>query len=404
MSQVIQKTRLNRFHAISSYVHSMHVLLAAGTVIAPAVALIADPPPVFMWVGMMLAVLYISIGASLLVVAEYNPYHRLTRWLYTPKARKIMRLGVFIAALIAMTLASVTNLPLIATAVPLAWALTAVCYGSFWNGVVRLFIVTISIGLASLLIHTVIGDEWEPLALVIAALLALGILGQDSIYILAIQLDDLRTREAERAIITERQRFASDLHDIQGQHLSLITVESELVMRLIERAEYSAAAHHADRIHSITIEALDEMHRVVYANREVHLDDEITNAIRVLRSAGISVNRDTKHVQDLSNEVDNLLGLTVRESITNILKHTQAQTCLISTQQERRNGKDGIVLIVADSGNKPTPLTSADVSSGTGLKTLTERYHRLGGTLYFIVQDNGSRLTGWLPYLNGDME
>ena len=381
MSQVIQKTRLNRFHAISSYVHSMHVLLAVGTLIAPAVALIADPPPVFMWVGMMLAVLYISIGASLLVVAEYNPYHRLTRWLYTPKARKIMRLGVFIAALIAMILASVTNLPLIATAVPL-----------------------VSIGLASLLIHTVIGDEWEPLALVIAALLALGILGQDSIYILAIQLDDLRTREAERAIITERQRFASDLHDIQGQHLSLITVESELVMRLIERAEYSAAAHHADRIHSITIEALDEMHRVVYANREVHLDDEITNAIRVLRSAGISVNRDTKHVQDLSNEVDNLLGLTVRESITNILKHTQAQTCLISTQQERRNGKDGIVLIVADSGNKPTPLTSADVSSGTGLKTLTERYHRLGGTLYFIVQDNGSRLTGWLPYLNGDME
>ena len=233
MSQVIQKTRLNRFHAISSYVHSMHVLLAAGTVIAPAVALIADPPPVFMWVGMMFAVLYISIGASLLVVAEYNPYHRLTRWLYTPKARKSMRLGVFIAALIAMILASVTNLPLIATAVPLAWALTAVCYGSFWNGVVRLFIVTVSIGLASLLIHTVIGDGWEPLALVIAALLALGILGQDSIYILAIQLDDLRTREAERAIITERQRFANDLHDIQGQHLSLITVESELVLRLI---------------------------------------------------------------------------------------------------------------------------------------------------------------------------
>ena len=263
--------------------------------------------------------------------------------------------------------------------------------------------MTVSIGLASLLIYTVIGDEWEPLVLVIAALLALGILGQDSIYILAIQLDDLRTREAERAIITERQRFASDLHDIQGQHLSLITVESELVMRLIERAEYSAAVHHADRIHSITIEALDEMHRVVYANREVHLDDEITNAIRVLRSAGISVNRDTKHVQDLSNEVDNLLGLTVRESITNILKHTQAQTCLISTQQERRNGKEGIVLIVADSGNKLTS-TSADVNSGTGLKTLTERYHRLGGTLYFMIQDNGSRLTGWLPSLNGDME
>ena len=62
MSQVIQKTRLNRFHAISSYVHSMHVLLAVGTLIAPAVALIADPPPVFMWVGMMLAVLYISMA------------------------------------------------------------------------------------------------------------------------------------------------------------------------------------------------------------------------------------------------------------------------------------------------------------------------------------------------------
>ncbi|WP_185173839.1 sensor histidine kinase [Rothia nasimurium] len=304
-------------------------------------------------------------------------------------------------ALVIIAMVPATGSLAVAVIVPLAWALTAACYGMFWNGIVRLFLTTISIGLASWVISTVRSDNWEPLILLIAALLALGVLGQDSIYILALELDDLRTREAERAIITERQRFASDLHDIQGQHLSLITVEAELVSRLIERAEYPAAIYHAGRVQTIALEALDEMHQVVYANREVHLDDEITKANRVLQSAGISITQEIKDISELSSEADRLLGLTVREGVTNILKHTQAQACSILIQQEHRNGQDGISLIVTDSDASGTPMpTFANVESGTGLQMLTKRYRKLGGTLEFI-QDGGGQLVGWIPNMNG---
>lgn len=393
-----QKTGLNHFRAISTYVRSTHVLLAIGTIVAPAIFFAVESPPILTGASMLLAALCISFGASLLVAAEFNPYHRLTRWLYSPKMRELMRFWVVLMALIVIVVVPATSSFTTAAVIPLAWALTAACYGMFWDGITRLFLATIGIGVASWIIATVRSDQWEPLTLLIATLLALGVLGQDSIYILALELDDLRTREAERAVITERQRFASDLHDIQGQHLSLITVEAELVSRLIDRAEYSAAVYHANRVQTIALEALEEMHRVVYANREVYLDDEIIKAIRVLQSAGISINQDTKDIPEFSKDVDRLLGLTVREGVTNILKHTQAQTCSISVQRERRSGQDGISLIVADSGVSDISMTvSANTESGTGLKMLNRRYRKLGGTLEFVQNGDGGQLTGWIP-------
>lgn len=391
----------DRFRVMSAYVHTTHVLLAIGTIVAPAAAFTLEPRPVFVMAGAMLAALAVSLVAALLVAAEFAPHHRVVRWLRDRRAREWTRVGVLMAVLLVAALVPASSRPSVAIVVPAAWALTAVSGGAFWTGLVRLLAATVTLALESCVVNGVSGTGWEPLTVVVAALLALGVLGQDSIYTLAIELDDLRTREAERAVITERRRFASDLHDIQGQHLGLIAVEAELVSRLIDRADYSAAARHADRVQDIASEALEEMHRVVHANREVRLDDEIANAVRVLQSAGIAVDRQTMDVSGLDDETDRLLGLTIREGITNILKHTQAQTCSISIRQERRHRRDGIAVILADAGSGEAPIIVTDASAGTGLTTLAERYRRLGGALDF-TQDDGGRLTGWLPTTDGN--
>ncbi|MFG3421077.1 sensor histidine kinase [Micromonospora sp. NPDC048063] len=400
----------DRFRAIASYVHATHVILVLGTVTAPAVAFVVEPrPPIVVSLAMLSAVL-VGIGASLLVAAEFVPHHRFTRWLRNPRARAWASAGALASALAVAALVPVTGHPVTAAAVPLAWALRAVSGGSFWSGIIRLLVATIASGLVMFAVDTASGHDWEPLTLIVAALLALGLLGQDSIYALAIELDDLRSREAERAVITERKRFAGDLHDIQGQHLGLITVEAELVSRLIERGEYLAAAQHAERVQAITLDALEEMHRVVHANREVRLDEEIANAVRVLLAAGITAQRDTTGISGIDDETDRLLGLTVREAITNILKHTRASTCTITTRQEHRSGRSGVALIVTDSGPSSAPSASVFSSapheqSGTGLQTLCERYRGLDGELEFAA-DDGGRLVGWLPVshamANGD--
>ncbi|WP_058235391.1 sensor histidine kinase [Devriesea agamarum] len=415
----------DRFRAIFAYVHLTHILLALGTLIAPAISFIQAPRPAAVVIPAILASVCVSAGASFLVIAEFAPHHRGVRWLRGPAVRRALRIAVLLMTLTVITLVPASKSPTVAVAIPLTWALSAICTGPFWSGIVRLFAVTLATGLATFVIDMAQGHSWDGLTLLVAALIALGVIGQDSIYILLIELDDLRTLEAERAVITERKRFAGDLHDIQGQHLGLITVEAELVSRLIDRADYAAAAQHAERIQAITLDALDEMHRLVHANREVRLDEEIANAVRVLRSAGIEVTRDTIGISGLDDDTDRLLGLSVREGITNILKHTQAHSCSLSVRQQPRHRRAGIALVVTDSGpgaavaksqpaylkparyragqsSEATQPPAAGRPSGAGLIMLAERYRAMGGTLDF-TQERGGRLSCWLPLPMGDV-
>ncbi|WP_307480114.1 sensor histidine kinase [Microbacterium trichothecenolyticum] len=386
--------------AISLYVHATHVILAVATVALPTAAFIVDPRPFAMVGPGAVSAIIVGAGGAFLVAATFAPHHRLARWLQRPGATTGLRLAVLAAAVVVEALLPPASPPHLAEAVPIAWALLAVTGGFSRRGMARLLASAVGIGIVTWTVDFVVGRDWEAVTLIVAALLTLGVFGQDVVYTLAIELDDLRTREAERAVLTERRRFAGDLHDIQGQHLGLITVESELVRRLIARGDYAAAAAHAERVQSITIEALDEMHRVVHANREVRLDEEIANAMRVLRSAGISARRNTADVSSLDDETDRLLGLTVREAITNVLKHTRARTCSIEARYERRQGREGVSLVVVDAPSSARPIPSTGgMSSGTGLKTLAERYRRRGGTFAFD-QSDGGRLVGWLPLAN----
>jgi two-component system sensor histidine kinase DesK len=388
----------DRFRPITMYVTSTYVILGVGTLVAPAVAFVMEPRSALVTSSAMLAAALVGVGASLLVAAEFAPHHRFTGWLRRSRATALTAAVVLLSAVVVATLVPDTGHSVTAAAVPLTWALRAVSGGSFWSGIVRLLIATVVVGLGMLVVVAASSQAWDQLTLVAAALIALGILVQDSIYALAIELDDLRSREAERAVMLERKRFAGDLHDIQGQHLSLIAVEAELVSRLIDRGDHSAAAEHAERVQAITLEALEEMYRVVHANREVRIDDEIANAVRVLQAAGITTQRDTAGLVGIDDDVDRLLGLTVREAVTNILKHTWATRCFITTRQESRGARIGIALLVTDSSDGTPPSTRAPNSgrSGTGLNTLRNRYRESGGEIEFTFEDGG-RLQGWLP-------
>ena len=94
----------DRFRAISAYVHWTHVFLAAGTIIAPAVAFAVEPRPSLVIMTTMLSALLASLGASVLVAAEFAPHHRVTHWLRGPRARAWTRVGVLAMVLIVAVL------------------------------------------------------------------------------------------------------------------------------------------------------------------------------------------------------------------------------------------------------------------------------------------------------------
>ncbi|WP_232547487.1 sensor histidine kinase [Propioniciclava soli] len=394
----MNRVKRDRFRGIASYVHASHAILALAALLGPIAAMSLQPSAhIGPAIGVGALACVVALGGAIAVAIDFAPWHRLTRPFAAPRRRMLLDVVVTLAALAILLLLPAVNGGVSIAAIPMAWALRAIAGGSFWSGIARMFVVAVACGLVAGITALATGLVWEPLSLVVALLFAFGVLGQDSIYSLAIELDDLRALEADRAVATERKRLAGDLHDIQGQHLSLITVEAELVTRLIAAGDTSGATTHARRLQGIAAEALDELHRVVQDTRAVSLEQEVTNAARVLQAAGITVTLDMVDIGPLPEAADRLLGLTVREAITNILKHSRTRDCTIRVAFDTRTGIEGVALSVTDSG--PSALHTVR-ASGTGLTMLRERCREAGGDFAFVA-GSGAKLTAWLPISEG---
>ncbi|WP_433361400.1 sensor histidine kinase [Streptosporangium sp. CA-115845] len=205
------------------------------------------------------------------------------------------------------------------------------------------------------------------------------------------RLDQARRLAAELAVKDERLRFAADLHDIQGHHLQVIALKSELAERLAQADPVRAAAEMRE-VRRLATDALRDTRAVVQGYRRTTLEDEIANAAKVLAAAGIdtAVDHDRATGADtLPEPARHVLGLVMREATTNVLRHSRARRAHIAYDVEDgrarlRVGNDGVVgdrvrLGVADDGDPERPRAGTD--SGTGLRSLAERLERVGGTL-----------------------
>ena len=209
-----------------------------------------------------------------------------------------------------------------------------------------------------------------PALLAITAATLLGLLWGWEV---AARLERARRLAAELAVKDERLRFAADLHDIQGHHLQVIALKSELAARLAE-ADPARAAAEMQEVRRLAADALRDTRAVVQGYRRTSLDEEIANATRVLAAAGIDarmqLDADTDRLSETSRH---LLGLIMREATTNVLRHSQARHtdvdyCVEAGMARLRVGNDGAAL-------------GPSASRGTGLDVLAERLAAVGGTL-----------------------
>ncbi|MCG5217015.1 histidine kinase [Streptosporangium soli] len=187
------------------------------------------------------------------------------------------------------------------------------------------------------------------------------------------QLNAARRLSAELAVKDERLRFAADLHDIQGHHLQVIALKSELAARLT-RADPERAVMEMNEVRLLAADALRDTRAVVQGYRRVTLEEEIANATSVLAAAGIDARMDLAPSPDqLPTQSRHLLGLVMREATTNVLRHSRARHAEIDyrvtgDQAHLEVGNDGAL-------NPPGP------DPGTGLSTLAERLRSAGGEL-----------------------
>ncbi|MFF2271733.1 sensor histidine kinase [Agromyces sp. NPDC058136] len=195
-----------------------------------------------------------------------------------------------------------------------------------------------------------------------------------------VQLDRNRRTAAELAVTQERLRFASDLHDIQGHHLQVISLKSELAERLLE-IDPAAARELVHETRMIAKEALEETRSLVAGYRTVAFDDELENAREVLTASGAACELRVGALP-ADAAAQSALASVVREATTNILRHSEATTVAITLTTtggrcELRIVNDGIAPADA-TGSTPARSTRAP---GSGLAGLRERLAAVGGTL-----------------------
>jgi len=195
----------------------------------------------------------------------------------------------------------------------------------------------------------------------------------------------MKQEEIERlAKIAERERIARDLHDLLGHTLSLNVLKARLANKLINRDAKKASQEISD-IEQISRDALQEVRDAVHGYRSVGFAGELENALLALEAADITGEFSTAEIT-LEPAQDSVMAMTLREAITNVIRHSGAKRCHVSLSQS----DSAIKLEVDDDGR------GGRFIEGWGLSGMRERLVANGGALH-IDSSNGMKVVASLP-------
>jgi two-component system sensor histidine kinase DesK len=184
----------------------------------------------------------------------------------------------------------------------------------------------------------------------------------------ASDLEQVRAELADAAVLKERLRISRDLHDGLGRSLTAIALKGDLASRLMDRDPGSARVEVGELV-KVAREAAQDVRQVARGYRAMSLTGEVDRAAALLESSGVGCQA---HLADvpLHRRSEEALAWGVREAVTNVLRHSRATTCTITTSLS-----DGrLRLEVANDGAPGGP-----VPSGGGLTGLAERASQAGG-------------------------
>ncbi|GIX58782.1 sensor histidine kinase [Bacillus paranthracis] len=196
------------------------------------------------------------------------------------------------------------------------------------------------------------------------------------------QIKDLVKRE-------ERQRIARDLHDTLGHTLSLITLKSQLVEKLIVKNPERASME-AKEITQTSRTALKQLRELISDMRMITVEEELEQIKAILQAANIELEiKQETSASSLSPIEQNILGMCLREAVTNVVKHSKATRCIVSVRELQGE----LILTVEDNG-----IGLADQNhDGNGIRGMKERIALIDGFVELGTINPGTLLTVKVP-------
>ncbi|ETT58447.1 integral membrane sensor signal transduction histidine kinase [Paenibacillus sp. FSL R7-277] len=194
----------------------------------------------------------------------------------------------------------------------------------------------------------------------------------------------------------ERMRIARDLHDTMGHTLSLITLKSQLIEKMVVKNPERAQAE-AREIQRTSRAALRQVRELVSEMRAVSVAEELVEAAEMLRSAEIALEVEgDAALLGVSALTQSILSLCIKEGVTNIVKHSRADQCRISIVMTP--GEVQITLEDNGIGVDACGSESTDRRDGNGMKGMGERLALIDGSLTLAQRPGGgTRLTVVTP-------
>lgn len=205
-------------------------------------------------------------------------------------------------------------------------------------------------------------------------------------YDVVADLEESRDREAELAVARERIRFASDLHDIQGHTLHVVKLKVALAQKLL-RSDIGRVEEELREVHALVADTIAQTKDLAHAQRRLNLSAELENAKNLFEAAGIRVR--VEREAGFDGRSGELLGQVLRETTTNILRHSQAGQVSITLSEA------GITIV--NDGVPDAPLPEL-----RGLAALRDRVASNGGALTVTQQDAQFTTAAAFPHLRSD--
>jgi two-component system, NarL family, sensor histidine kinase DesK len=184
-------------------------------------------------------------------------------------------------------------------------------------------------------------------------------------------LRQTRAELAQAAVAQERLRIARDLHDLLGHSLSLITLKAELSRRMIS-TDTETAAREMSELEAVARQSLSDVREAVAGYRQRDLVAELGAARQLMSAAGLDGQITSPEDLSLPPAADTVLAWTVREGVTNVVRHARATSAAVRITTTGQ----GVMAEITDNGRGHSPGPA-----GSGLTGLGERVRQLGGSL-----------------------
>jgi signal transduction histidine kinase len=211
----------------------------------------------------------------------------------------------------------------------------------------------------------------------------------------------VRSRQAEethRRAMQERLAMARDLHDVVAHNISVINVQANTALHLMDR-QPERAREALTAIHEVSRQALGELRSVLGVLRADDAAapllpspglDHLGELAAQTRTAGIAVRLEHEGVpRPVPAGVEAAAYRIVQEALTNTVRHSGGSAATIRVRYDQ----DAVTIEVDDDGRVATP-----VQPGNGVAGMTERARALGGTLDAGPQPcGGYRVLARLP-------